>query len=46
MGLIETGVVTLVIDKIYPLSETSDDIRYLEEGCVKYKVTIAVRENQ
>ena len=40
--LIESGKVTPVIDKVYPLPETADAMRYLEEGHVKGKVIISV----
>lgn len=38
--LIETGRVTPVIDRSYPLSEVSEAIRYLEEGHAQGKVVI------
>jgi NADPH:quinone reductase-like Zn-dependent oxidoreductase len=38
--LIETGKVTPVIDKIYPLAEVPDAIRYLELGHARGKVII------
>ena len=41
--LIEAGKVTPVIDRIYPLSETADAIRYLEAGHARGKVVITVR---
>ena len=40
--LIEAGKVTPVIDRIYPLSEVPDAIRYLEEGHARGKVVITV----
>jgi NADPH:quinone reductase-like Zn-dependent oxidoreductase len=40
--LIETGKVTPVIDRTYPLSEVPEVIRYLEEGHAKGKVVITV----
>jgi NADPH:quinone reductase-like Zn-dependent oxidoreductase len=41
-GLIEAGNVKPVIDRTYPLSETPDAIRYLEEGHARGKVVITV----
>jgi NADPH:quinone reductase-like Zn-dependent oxidoreductase len=40
--LIESGKVTPVIDRTYPLSETPEAIRYVEEGHARGKVVIAV----
>lgn len=40
--LIEAGKVKPVIDRTYPLSETADAIRYLEEGHARGKVVISV----
>jgi NADPH:quinone reductase-like Zn-dependent oxidoreductase len=40
--LIESGKVTPVIDRTYPLSEVPQAIRYLEEGRARGKVVIAV----
>ncbi|MDQ6809392.1 MAG: NAD(P)-dependent alcohol dehydrogenase [Verrucomicrobiota bacterium] len=40
--LIQTGKVTPVIDKTYPLTQIADAIRYLEEGHARGKVVIAV----
>jgi NADPH:quinone reductase-like Zn-dependent oxidoreductase len=40
--LIEAGKVTPVVDRIFPLSETADAIRYLEEGKARGKVAIRV----
>ncbi|MEN8650194.1 NAD(P)-dependent alcohol dehydrogenase [Streptomyces sp. 21So2-11] len=40
--LIESGEVTPVIDRTYPLSETPAAMRYLEEGHARGKVVIAV----
>jgi len=39
--LVETGKLSPVIDRQYPLSETSEAIRYLEEGHARGKVVIA-----
>ena len=40
--LLETGKVVPVIDRCYPLNETADAIRYLEEGHAKGKIIITV----
>jgi NADPH:quinone reductase-like Zn-dependent oxidoreductase len=40
--LIESEKVTPVIDRIYPLSETSEAVRYLEEGRAQGKVVISM----
>ncbi len=40
--LIEAGKVTPVIDRTYPLSETAEAIRYLEEGHARGKIVITV----
>lgn len=40
--LIEAGKVKPVIDRCYPLSDTADAIRYLEEGHARGKVVITV----
>jgi NADPH:quinone reductase-like Zn-dependent oxidoreductase len=40
--LIEAGKVRPVIDRTYPLSETAEAIRYLEEGHARGKVVIKV----
>ena len=40
--LIEAGKVRPVIDRTYPLSETAEAIRYLEEGHARGKVVITV----
>jgi NADPH:quinone reductase-like Zn-dependent oxidoreductase len=42
-GLMETGKVTPVIDRTYPLNETADAIRYLEEGHARGKVIVTVK---
>jgi NADPH:quinone reductase-like Zn-dependent oxidoreductase len=41
-GLLESGEVTPVIDKTYPLEETAEAIRYLEKGHARGKVVITV----
>jgi NADPH:quinone reductase-like Zn-dependent oxidoreductase len=40
--LIESGEITPVIDRTYPLSEVPEAIRYLEEGHARGKVVICV----
>ena len=40
--LIESGKVTPVIDRTYPLSQVPEAIRYLEEGHARGKVVISV----
>jgi NADPH:quinone reductase-like Zn-dependent oxidoreductase len=40
--LIEAGKVRPVIDRTYPLSETADAMRYLEDGHARGKVVITV----
>ncbi len=40
--LIETGKVTPVIDKTYPLSEAAEAIRYLEQGHARGKVVLTI----
>ena len=42
--LLETDKVKPVIDKIYPLNETANAIRYLEEGHAMGKVVITVED--
>jgi NADPH:quinone reductase-like Zn-dependent oxidoreductase len=41
--LIEAGKVTSVIDRTYPLSETSEAVRYVEQGHARGKVVITVQ---
>ncbi|HLX52078.1 MAG TPA: NAD(P)-dependent alcohol dehydrogenase [Streptosporangiaceae bacterium] len=41
-GLLASGKVTPVIDRTYPLSETPEAIRYLEQGHARGKVVITV----
>ncbi|HSP30051.1 MAG TPA: NAD(P)-dependent alcohol dehydrogenase [Ilumatobacteraceae bacterium] len=41
--LIEAGTVTPVIDRTYPLSETADAIRYMQDGHARGKVVIAIQ---
>ncbi len=40
--LIESGKVTPVIDRTYPLSEAPNAIRYLEDGHARGKVVITI----
>jgi len=40
--LIESGKLTPVIDRTYPLSQVPEAIRYLEEGHARGKVAITV----
>jgi NADPH:quinone reductase-like Zn-dependent oxidoreductase len=40
--LIESGQITPVIDRTYPLSEVPEAIRYLEQGHVRGKVVITL----
>ncbi|MEE9177150.1 MAG: zinc-binding dehydrogenase, partial [Acidimicrobiia bacterium] len=41
-GFLESGEVTPVIDRTYPLEETAEAIRYLEKGHARGKVVITV----
>jgi len=43
--LLEEGLVVPVIERRYPLGETAEAIRYLEEGHAKGKVVITVDQN-
>jgi len=43
--LLEAGKVVPVIDRVYPLNEVAEAIRYLEEGHAKGKVVITVEHN-
>jgi NADPH:quinone reductase-like Zn-dependent oxidoreductase len=43
--LLEVGKVVPVIDRCYPLSETAEAIRYLEEGHARGKVIITVEHS-
>jgi NADPH:quinone reductase-like Zn-dependent oxidoreductase len=43
--LIESGKVTPVIDRTFPLSETPEAFRYLDEGQARGKVVITVEHN-
>jgi NADPH:quinone reductase-like Zn-dependent oxidoreductase len=41
-GLIETGKIKPVIDRIYPLKETAEAFRYFEKGHSRGKVIITI----
>jgi len=41
-GLMASGAVTPVIDRVYPLAETAEAIRYLEQGRARGKVIIEI----
>jgi NADPH:quinone reductase-like Zn-dependent oxidoreductase len=41
-GLMESGKLTPVVGRTYPLSETADAIRYLEEGHATGKIVVTV----
>jgi len=43
--LFEAGKVVPVIDRCYPLSETAEALRYLEEGHAQGKVVITLEHN-
>lgn len=43
--LLEAGKVKPVIDRRYPLSETAEALRYLEEGHAMGKVVIEVQKS-
>jgi NADPH:quinone reductase-like Zn-dependent oxidoreductase len=43
--LIEAGKVVPVIERRYPLGETAEALRYLEEGHARGKVVITVEHN-
>ena len=41
-ALLEAGQVVPLIDRCYPLEETAEAIRYLEQGHARGKVIVAV----
>jgi NADPH:quinone reductase-like Zn-dependent oxidoreductase len=41
-GLMQSGAVTTVIDRSYPLAETAEAMRYLEAGRARGKVIITM----
>src|SRR5262249_50083300 len=43
-GLLEAGKVVPVIDRCYPLQETAEAIRYLEQGHARGKVIVNVAQ--
>ena len=43
--LLEAGKVVAVIERRYPLRETAEAFRYLEEGHAQGKVVIAIEQN-
>jgi NADPH:quinone reductase-like Zn-dependent oxidoreductase len=44
--LVEAGRVTPVIDRMYPLSETAEAFRYLDQGHARGKVVIVVKSGK
>ena len=40
--MIETGKVTPVIDRVFPLAQVPDALRYLEEGHAQGKIVLKV----
>jgi len=40
--LMKAGKVKSIIDKRYPLAETAEAMRYLEDGCARGKVVVTV----
>ena len=42
LELLKVGKVTSIIDKRYPLNETAEALRYLEEGHARGKVVITM----
>jgi NADPH:quinone reductase-like Zn-dependent oxidoreductase len=41
-GLVESGAVTPRVDRRYPLSETADALRWVDDGHAKGKVVITI----
>ncbi len=44
--LMREGKLTPVVEKTYPVSETADALRYLEQGHTQGKVVIALDDNK
>lgn len=44
-GLLETGKITPVIDRTYPLDKTAEAVRYVEQGHAAGKVVLRIQEN-
>jgi NADPH:quinone reductase-like Zn-dependent oxidoreductase len=44
--LVEAGRVTPVIDRTYPLRETAEAFRYLDQGHARGKVIIVVEKGE
>lgn len=44
--LLEAGKVVPIIDRRYPLSDTAEAVRYLEEGHAQGKIVITVAQNE
>lgn len=42
-SLFQAGVITPVVDKVYPLDATADALRYVEDGHAQGKVVVKVR---
>ena len=45
-AMIEAGDVTPVIDRVYPLEEAPDALRYVEDGHPKGKVVVTVGDER
>ena len=41
-GLLESGEITPVIDRVHPLNETTEVVGYVEDGHARGKVVITV----
>ncbi len=42
-GLVESGAIRPIVDKVFPLSATNDALAYVEQGRTKDKVVIKIR---
>lgn len=42
--LIDAGAIRPVVDKVFPFSQTADALAYVETGCAKGKVVVAVSQ--